>query len=118
MVNSRDLRISVLREQPPQPDGEWVVYCMTASRRLHHNYGLDRAVYWAKELGKPLLVFLISPNQMTDVLTVIAEVTRFNLPLYPAILLLSQGDCFPVHTHVLAPYDSCRMTLSYHEAGL
>jgi deoxyribodipyrimidine photo-lyase len=38
-------------------DGEFVLYWMTAFRRTRWNFALDRAVEWASELAKPLLVF-------------------------------------------------------------
>jgi len=36
---------------------EYVLYWMTAYRRTHFNYALERAVFWAAELRKPLLIF-------------------------------------------------------------
>ena len=39
------------------PDGEYVVYWMTAARRTVWNFGLQRAIDWAKELKKPLVIF-------------------------------------------------------------
>jgi len=50
------LRRRVLVDLPPAPDGEFVLYWMTASRRLGWNDALDRAVELAAELGKPLAV--------------------------------------------------------------
>ena len=38
------------------PDGDFVLYWMIAFRRVHWNYSLQRAVDWAKELKKPLIV--------------------------------------------------------------
>jgi deoxyribodipyrimidine photo-lyase len=38
------------------PDAAYVLYWMTAFRRAQWNHSLDRAVSWAKELAKPLLV--------------------------------------------------------------
>jgi deoxyribodipyrimidine photolyase len=35
----------------------YVLYWMTAYRRTHFNYALERAVFWAAELRKPLLIF-------------------------------------------------------------
>jgi len=37
-------------------DGDFVLYWMTAFRRVSWNFALDRAVDWARELQKPLLV--------------------------------------------------------------
>src|SRR5262245_22246983 len=36
---------------------EYVLYWMTAYRRTHFNYALERAVFWVTELRKPLLIF-------------------------------------------------------------
>src|SRR6185369_14938368 len=37
--------------------GDFVLYWMTAYRRRHFNFALERAVFWATELRKPLLIF-------------------------------------------------------------
>ncbi len=50
-------RIRRANEQPVRPEGEYVLYWMIAARRLAWNFGLDRAVELALELGRPLLVF-------------------------------------------------------------
>jgi len=39
------------------PDGDFVLYWMTANRRLQWNFSLQRAVEHAVELKKPLLIF-------------------------------------------------------------
>jgi deoxyribodipyrimidine photo-lyase len=39
-----------------RPDGEHVLYWMTAFRRLGSNFALDRALEWCHELGRPLLI--------------------------------------------------------------
>ena len=39
------------------PKGKFVLYWMTASRRTKWNFGLERAVDWAKHLKRPLVVF-------------------------------------------------------------
>ncbi len=46
LANDRDLR----------PDGAFVLYWMTAARRTHYNFGLERAAEWARALGRPLVV--------------------------------------------------------------
>ena len=58
-MNSKipDLRLHVLRDEPPQLGADFVLYWMTATRRLSWNYALDRAVEWALELGVPLVIF-------------------------------------------------------------
>lgn len=37
-------------------DGRWVVYWMTAFRRRHSNFALQRARDWALQLGRPLII--------------------------------------------------------------
>jgi len=49
-------RIRVASATPPRGSGAFVLYWMTASRRLRWNHGLQRGVEWARELGKPLLI--------------------------------------------------------------
>lgn len=36
------LRLRALNQLAPQPDRKWVVYWMTAFRRTHSNYALQR----------------------------------------------------------------------------
>ena len=50
-------RIDVLNQCEVASDGEYVLYWMVATRRIHFNPALHRAVELAEELGKPLLVF-------------------------------------------------------------
>lgn len=50
-------RIRLGNQQPVNSRGQYVLYWMVANRRAHWNYSLDRALDWAEELGKPLLVF-------------------------------------------------------------
>jgi deoxyribodipyrimidine photo-lyase len=50
------LRLSLLNDHPPKADGEFVVYWMTAGRRPRWNFALQRAVGWARELKRPLLI--------------------------------------------------------------
>src|ERR1700749_4878272 len=50
-------RIRRCNDRPTRPDGAYVLYWMTAFRRLRSNYALERAVEWAKRLDRPLLVF-------------------------------------------------------------
>lgn len=51
------LRLRALNAAPVRPEGEYVLYWMTAFRRLSWNFALDRAVERARELGKPFLIF-------------------------------------------------------------
>ena len=50
------LRVSAANEKPVNPDGDYVLYWMTAFRRTEWNFALQRAVEWAEELRKPLVV--------------------------------------------------------------
>ena len=50
------LRIATLNDQSPNSDGEFVLYWMTAFRRVNWNFSLQRAVELAKQYGKPLLI--------------------------------------------------------------
>ena len=50
------LRLSVLNDRPPKAEGEFVVYWMTAARRTRWNFALQRAVGWARELKRPLVI--------------------------------------------------------------
>ncbi len=52
-----DTRVKKVGGGSPNDDGGYVLYWMIANRRPGWNYSLDRAVDWAKELGKPLVVF-------------------------------------------------------------
>ncbi|MBL8858331.1 MAG: deoxyribodipyrimidine photolyase [Planctomycetes bacterium] len=45
-----------LVDAPARVDGEFVLYWMTSARRTRWNFGLQRAVRWARELKKPLVV--------------------------------------------------------------
>jgi len=57
VVSEAGVRIRVLRDQPERPEGEYVLYWMTAARRLEWNHALDRAVARARALGRPLVIF-------------------------------------------------------------
>ena len=50
-------RIRVLKDMAPSSAGDYVVYWMTATRRAHWNFALDRAVELALSLDRPLVVF-------------------------------------------------------------
>ena len=52
-----DLRIRKLNQANINPDGDFVLYWMTANRRLRFNFSLQRAVEISVELKKPLIVF-------------------------------------------------------------
>ncbi|RJR19657.1 MAG: deoxyribodipyrimidine photolyase [Desulfobacteraceae bacterium] len=50
------LRVAPCNKYPVRRKGAFVLYWMTAFRRTHWNFGLERAVMWASELKKPLLI--------------------------------------------------------------
>ena len=50
------LRIRTLNQQSANSGGQFVLYWMTANRRLTFNFSLDRAVEWSKKLNRPLLI--------------------------------------------------------------
>lgn len=49
-------RIRDLNQAPINPEGQWVVYWMTAFRRTDFNFALQYARDWSLHLGRPLLV--------------------------------------------------------------
>ncbi|MBM4014615.1 MAG: deoxyribodipyrimidine photolyase [Planctomycetes bacterium] len=49
-------RITVRNAAPPAADGDYVLYWCTANRRASWNFALDRAIEWAMQLRRPLLV--------------------------------------------------------------
>jgi deoxyribodipyrimidine photo-lyase len=51
-----ECRVVACNRKSADRAGRYVLYWMTASRRCGWNFGLDRAVDWARELGKPLVV--------------------------------------------------------------
>lgn len=52
-----DLRLRVRVDRPPAADRDFVLYWMTAARRPGWNFALERALWWARALGRPLVVF-------------------------------------------------------------
>jgi deoxyribodipyrimidine photo-lyase len=50
------LRIRDVHQQDVNHQGEYVLYWMVASRRTKWNFSLQRAVEWARDLKKPLVV--------------------------------------------------------------
>ncbi len=51
------IRVKRSNTQPINAHGEYVLYWMIASRRLHFNFALDRALEHCAALGKPLVIF-------------------------------------------------------------
>ena len=50
------LRISEKNDAAVRAEGDYVLYWMIAARRTRRNFGLQRAVEWCRQLGKPLVV--------------------------------------------------------------
>lgn len=50
------IRIAALLDVPPKANAHYVLYWMIAARRTTWNFGLQRAIEWAVELRKPLVV--------------------------------------------------------------
>jgi deoxyribodipyrimidine photo-lyase len=50
-------RIRKINGRTVSPSGSWVVYWMTAQRRVFENHSLDRAVWWCRQLDLPLVIF-------------------------------------------------------------
>ena len=50
------IRISAANDMPVNARGDFVLYWMTAFRRKDWNFSLQRAVEWAEELEKPLVI--------------------------------------------------------------
>ena len=51
-----EVRIKSVNQIEVNPKGDYVLYWMTANRRLHYNFSLQRAVDWAIELQRPVLI--------------------------------------------------------------
>lgn len=51
------IRIRALKDLPPRLGGQYVLYWLSANRRLNWNFSLDRALEWSRQLGKPLVCF-------------------------------------------------------------
>lgn len=51
-----EIRIRALNDVPERSDGDFVLYWTIANRRTRWNFSLQRAVEWATQLDKPLVV--------------------------------------------------------------
>ncbi|MES1240619.1 MAG: deoxyribodipyrimidine photolyase [Acidobacteriota bacterium] len=56
MTSVPEIRIQLCNEAPIRPDGEFVLYWMTAFRRLGWNFALQHAAGRARRLGRPLVI--------------------------------------------------------------
>jgi deoxyribodipyrimidine photo-lyase len=50
------VRVRAVNDRPLREAGDYVLYWMTTARRTTFNFGLQRAVEWARRLDRPLLV--------------------------------------------------------------
>ena len=50
------IRVRAVNDASFRADGDYVVYWMTSTRRRRYNFGLQRAVEWAEQLCKPLVI--------------------------------------------------------------
>ena len=57
MSNVPELRIRRVAGQEVSAHGDFVLYWMISCRRTRYNFSLQRAVEWARELNKPLVIF-------------------------------------------------------------
>jgi deoxyribodipyrimidine photo-lyase len=51
------IRVRACNAAPVRTDGDFVLYWMIAFRRTTWNFSLQRAVEWARELKKPIVIF-------------------------------------------------------------
>ncbi|HEY0701530.1 MAG TPA: hypothetical protein VGD60_02075 [Candidatus Acidoferrales bacterium] len=56
MAKIPEIRVSACNASPVHPDRDFVLYWMIAFRRTHWNFSLDRAIEYAVELKKPLVI--------------------------------------------------------------
>lgn len=56
MIAVPKIRITSCNDAPVRPGGGFVLYWMIASRRVSWNFALDRAIEWALQLAKPLVI--------------------------------------------------------------
>lgn len=50
-------RVSALNQRPIKAEGRYVLYWMTAQRRLRANFALQSALWWGRVLKRPVLIF-------------------------------------------------------------
>ena len=57
MATFNDSRLRLASDRSPNEQGDYVLYWMQAYRRLDRNHALDHALYWSRQLKKPLVVY-------------------------------------------------------------
>src|SRR5262249_55491088 len=50
-------RVTRCNSSPVNGSGRYVLYWMIATRRTEYNFAMERAIFWATELRRPLVVF-------------------------------------------------------------
>ena len=50
------IRVSEANQKPVRKDGAFVLFWMIGARRVRYNFALERAIAWAKELDRPLVI--------------------------------------------------------------
>ncbi len=56
MTSVPELRIQAMNSAGVAAEGDYVLYWMIAQRRGRFNFGLQRAIEWARDLKKPLII--------------------------------------------------------------
>ena len=56
MGETPEIRVTSCNAGSTEPRGDYVLYWMIAHRRAHWNFGLQRAVDWARRFERPLVV--------------------------------------------------------------
>ncbi|MCH2100353.1 MAG: deoxyribodipyrimidine photolyase [Planctomycetes bacterium] len=97
-----ELRRRVLCDLPPHPESQYILYWLTATRRLERNHALDQALDWCTKLNKPLVI-----------LESLRSDYRWSCPRHHRVLL----DAMAEH---IAAIDPCKIRYYpyvEHEAG-
>jgi deoxyribodipyrimidine photo-lyase len=51
------IRVRSVNDGQVNPDGDYVLYWMTTTRRTTWNFALQHAIHWSRDVKKPLIVF-------------------------------------------------------------
>lgn len=52
-----EIRLTQANDKAINPDAQYVLHWMTSARRIRYNFSLEHAIYRAKELSLPLVIF-------------------------------------------------------------
>jgi deoxyribodipyrimidine photo-lyase len=50
------VRVRRVNDRPVEREADYVLYWMIAARRVTHNFGLEHAAWWARQLDRPLVI--------------------------------------------------------------